>query len=365
MDRYGNVLVDPKKRGNAVTSVVGHVLPSHLDCGPRGNFSNLGFGSLQTSKFQLHIGKLFGTVFAADFDKALANFMTIQRLKAMTGKCPRIIGQTGREYVRDSQSSGEVSEEEETVDSDTEHWPVPQELRSHLDGIKHEYRVAPLHVFKSDHQSVEPSNVNDVLEDSFASKMEHSFNASIEQIVILQPGVARPLSSYKRKDYQAGPIDLHVPPRSTSYRSVTVSPSPAPNTPEDPWWDWQAEEDPHVQERIWAAIGALEDNARTGHLGFGVRAELQSSPASSTALSSGLYNNSITSLLVGVTLEIHPSTIFPYSALSEPVQPLYTLPLHLFILCLAYIGHALRIALAVAYGILKTCDTVAAANRQT
>ncbi|KAH9018881.1 hypothetical protein EDB85DRAFT_1896964 [Lactarius pseudohatsudake] len=209
MDHYGNVLVDPKKRGNAVTSVVGRVLPSHLDCGPRGNFSNLGFGSLQTSKFQLHIGKLFGTVFAADFDKALANFMTIQWLK------PRIIGQTGGEYVCDSQSSGEVSEEEETVDSDTEHWPVPQELRSHLDGIKHEYRVAPLHVFKSNHQSVEPSNVNDVLEDSlveirFASKMEHSFNASIEQIVILQPGVARPPSSYKRKDYQAGPINLRV-----------------------------------------------------------------------------------------------------------------------------------------------------------
>ncbi|KAH9035707.1 hypothetical protein EDB85DRAFT_1889113 [Lactarius pseudohatsudake] len=155
--------------------------------------------------------------------------------------------------------------------------------------------------------------------------------------------------------------------------SVTVSPSPtcdsprdytptadipfvaSANTPEDPWWDWQAEEDPHIQERVWAAIEALEDTARAGRL----------SRASSTALSSGLYNNSITSLLVGVTSKTRPSTIFPYSALSEPVQPLYTLPLHLLILCLAYIGHALRITLAVAYGILKTRDTVAAANRHT
>ncbi|KAH9021336.1 hypothetical protein EDB85DRAFT_1895721 [Lactarius pseudohatsudake] len=65
---------------------------------------------------------------------------------------------------------------------------------------------------------------------------------------------------------------------------VTVSPSPArdsprdytptadipfvesANMPEDPWWDWQAEEDPRVQERVWAAIEALEDTARTGRL---------------------------------------------------------------------------------------------------
>ncbi|KAH9014415.1 hypothetical protein EDB85DRAFT_1899227 [Lactarius pseudohatsudake] len=258
-DRYGNVLVDRQTRGNAVASVVGRVLPGHLDCGPRGNFSNLGFGSLQTSKFQLHIGKPSGTVFATDFDKALANITTIQQLKASTGKSvnfivmdgqetnlrfarnvyekrPRRIGQSGGEYDRDSELSGEgVSSEEETVDSDTEHWPVPQELRSHLDGIKHEYRVAPLHVFKSDHQFVEPSNVNDVLEESlveirfelchynFVSKMEHSFNASIEQIVVLHPGVARPVSLYKRKDYRTGPIDLRV----RSGRALTATSPPA------------------------------------------------------------------------------------------------------------------------------------------
>ncbi|KAH9009862.1 hypothetical protein EDB85DRAFT_2162199 [Lactarius pseudohatsudake] len=68
--------------------------------------------------------------------------------------------------------------------------------------------------------------------------------------------------------------------------NVTVSPSPArdlprnytpaadipfvesANTPEDPWWDWQAEEDPRVQERIWAAIETLEGTARTGRLGY-------------------------------------------------------------------------------------------------
>ncbi|KAH9008283.1 hypothetical protein EDB84DRAFT_1572188 [Lactarius hengduanensis] len=73
-----------------------------------------------------------------------------------------------------------------------------------------------------------------------------------------------------------------LPPPSTS--RVTVSPSPArdsprdytptadipvvesANTPEDAWWDWQAEEDPHVQERVWAAIEALEHTARAGRL---------------------------------------------------------------------------------------------------
>ncbi|KAH9031355.1 hypothetical protein EDB85DRAFT_2241270 [Lactarius pseudohatsudake] len=65
---------------------------------------------------------------------------------------------------------------------------------------------------------------------------------------------------------------------------VAVSPSPAhdsprdytptadipfvesANTPEDPWWDWQAEEDPRVQDRVWATIAALEDTVRTGRL---------------------------------------------------------------------------------------------------
>ncbi|KAH9037778.1 hypothetical protein EDB85DRAFT_1934385 [Lactarius pseudohatsudake] len=244
-DRYGNVLVDQKTRGNAVASVVGRVLPSHLDCGPRGNFSNLGFGSLQTSKFQLHLGKPFGTVFAADFDKAVSNFMSIQRLKALTGKCvnflvfegkdtnlrfaravydkrPRTIGAIGGDDVSNSPGSGEGESEEDSVDSDTEHWPVPEELRTQLDGIKHEYRVAPLHVFKSNGDFVEPLDVNDALQESlveirfelrhysFASKNEHSFNASIEQIVILRPGVARPPSSYKRKDYRSGPVGLRV-----------------------------------------------------------------------------------------------------------------------------------------------------------
>ncbi|KAH9027713.1 hypothetical protein EDB85DRAFT_2148350 [Lactarius pseudohatsudake] len=65
---------------------------------------------------------------------------------------------------------------------------------------------------------------------------------------------------------------------------VMVSPSPArdsprdymptadipfvesANTPEDPWWDWQAEEDPRVQDRVWATIAALEDTVRAGRL---------------------------------------------------------------------------------------------------
>ncbi|KAH9028656.1 hypothetical protein EDB84DRAFT_1563047 [Lactarius hengduanensis] len=66
--------------------------------------------------------------------------------------------------------------------------------------------------------------------------------------------------------------------------NVTVSPSPtrdsprdytptadipaveSANTPEDVWWDWQAEEEPRIQERVWAAIEALEHTARTGRL---------------------------------------------------------------------------------------------------
>ncbi|KAH9028959.1 hypothetical protein EDB85DRAFT_1892241 [Lactarius pseudohatsudake] len=78
-------------------------------------------------------------------------------------------------------------------------------------------------------------------------------------------------------------MHILMPSANMSF-SVTVPPSPAcdspceytpttnipfvasANTPEDPWWDWQAEEDPRVQERVWAAIEALEDTARAGRL---------------------------------------------------------------------------------------------------
>ncbi|KAH9059603.1 hypothetical protein EDB87DRAFT_1621891 [Lactarius vividus] len=63
-DHVGNVLVEKRTTGNAVASVVGRVLPMHLNCGPRGNFINLGYGSLQTSKFELYILKSIGSVFA-------------------------------------------------------------------------------------------------------------------------------------------------------------------------------------------------------------------------------------------------------------------------------------------------------------
>ncbi|KAH9059602.1 hypothetical protein EDB87DRAFT_1621890 [Lactarius vividus] len=59
----------------------------HLNCGPRGNFINLGYGSLQTSKFELYISKPIGTVFTGDFDKAVDNFSKIQAQKAFAGKC--------------------------------------------------------------------------------------------------------------------------------------------------------------------------------------------------------------------------------------------------------------------------------------
>ncbi|KAH9023718.1 hypothetical protein EDB85DRAFT_1894657 [Lactarius pseudohatsudake] len=86
-------------------------------------------------------------------------------------------------------------------------------------------------------------------------------------------------NSESLRDYE----DIIECPRNVAH-VVTVSPSPArdsprdytptadipfvesANTPEDPWWDWQAEENPRVQERVWAAIEALEDTARAGRL---------------------------------------------------------------------------------------------------
>ncbi len=105
-----------------------------------------------------------------------------------------------------------VGHTKEVVDEETESWPVPPELRTDLDALKFEFQVAPLHVFKSG-EFVEPQAVNGMLENAlvdihfalrhyfFREKKEDSFNASIEQITILQLGTPLPMSPYKRKDF--------------------------------------------------------------------------------------------------------------------------------------------------------------------
>jgi len=115
---------------------------------------------------------------------------------------------------------GDGSQVKEKVDDSTENWPVDDDLKGDLDRIKNEFSIRPLAVFKDD-QLVKAKGMNGVLQDALVEvhfelrhffirqKDEDSFNGSIEQIVIIQPGVARSLSPYKRRNLEEGPIHMN------------------------------------------------------------------------------------------------------------------------------------------------------------
>ncbi|KAH9036518.1 hypothetical protein EDB85DRAFT_1888865 [Lactarius pseudohatsudake] len=80
----------------------------------------------------------------------------------------------------------------------------------------------------------------------------------------------RATTATSRRRPMAAHVTVSLSPARDSPRDYTPTAdipfAESANTPEDPWWDWQAKEDPRVQDRIWAAIEALEDTTRTGRL---------------------------------------------------------------------------------------------------
>ena len=112
---------------------------------------------------------------------------------------------------------GEI--EEAVVDEETARWPVLPRLRGNLQRIKFEYRAVPLSVYVNG-RFVEPADVNTAIKGALVElhfELHHfairkgghdSFNATIEQIIVLHPGEARPMTAYKRKNPRDAPIDV-------------------------------------------------------------------------------------------------------------------------------------------------------------
>ena len=110
---------------------------------------------------------------------------------------------------------------EEVVDKVTEKWPVSAHLRGDLDGIKHTYHAVPLPVYVGDN-FVEVQNMNETSKGALAEvhfDLHHypihkqnydSFNATLKQIVILQPGKAHPVLPYEGRNVHDGPVHMQV-----------------------------------------------------------------------------------------------------------------------------------------------------------
>lgn len=105
----------------------------------------------------------------------------------------------------------------EAIDDIMEHWPLPSTLRAFLDDIKSEYHVRLLCVYKGE-KEVSPEQTNDILKGALVEihfKLRHfqiwkppynSYNGTMEQVIILQPGAPDSISAFKREDNSEGPI---------------------------------------------------------------------------------------------------------------------------------------------------------------
>lgn len=110
-----------------------------------------------------------------------------------------------------------------TSHHETEHWLVSADLEKELDALKYDYCAIPLCIYVND-RFVEPVDVNKTIRGALvvvhfelwhffiAPKSYDSFNATIEQILVLQPGEAPPNTPYKRKNVHNGPIHLNPTP---------------------------------------------------------------------------------------------------------------------------------------------------------
>ena len=95
------------------------------------------------------------------------------------------------------------------VDALTENWPVERdEHRQYVNEIKYEYRAVPLLVYRNE-QFIDPVNVKNVVQRALVElhfelrhfciqkKSQDSFNGSIEQVIVLQPGESHPAIPYE------------------------------------------------------------------------------------------------------------------------------------------------------------------------
>jgi len=108
------------------------------------------------------------------------------------------------------------------VDKETDKWPVAEEFQQHLRQIKKTHCAQPLRVYLND-KFVKPNDVNGVLANCLAEihfSIKHytfhregevahnSFNANVEQIIVLKRGEPKTQTPYKRANPRSGPLNV-------------------------------------------------------------------------------------------------------------------------------------------------------------
>ncbi|KAI9450714.1 hypothetical protein BJY52DRAFT_1227045 [Lactarius psammicola] len=222
-------------------SVVGRVVEHRLHCGPNGNCINRVFGGLAKAKIQAQTARTNDRRNFILIDGADRNLRFAQ---PVFEKRPRSLKRPD-DFCNSVDNVDADSGVNDAVDYVTEHWPISADWRPDLDDIKFDYSAVPLAIFRGE-TSVPPDRVQETLKGalievhfelhhySIHGKGHDSFNATIEQVLILQPGKVCPPSQYKRKDPQAGPIQMNPTVRIQKENSTVLDAVAGPSNATSP-----------------------------------------------------------------------------------------------------------------------------------
>lgn len=274
---FGHVLCNKATREETVCIAVGKVSSARLYTGPTGGHSKQFTTPFHKAKFQFTLTTPDEPALMHDFQASVAALAKAQEAISSTENCAYMILQEGAErsirfsanvftkrvrnspiisciYTKDKQDKeivlqpspsppeGSTSEtlassddDEDTIDEETEKWPVPTDYLDDLEAIKTTYMATPLKVYMGN-QFIEPLDVTKTLDGALVevhftvqqyritqrNPITHSFSAMVEQVLILKRAKAKS-SPYKRKDYRRGPISM--PESPTKRRQPTPSSS--------------------------------------------------------------------------------------------------------------------------------------------
>ncbi|KAN0138719.1 hypothetical protein V8E53_003707, partial [Lactarius tabidus] len=210
--RTGDILINTESNQNTVISVVGCVLDNRLDCTAIGNLGNRAVDKLPTTKYHLLLAKPTDTIFLDDFHTAIENLEKVEKKIGSTKNFQNLIVDDcdGRILrftcpVFETRSPPISGLSGQYLITFGRRW-----LKSNILIVPSLWALIEIH-FELRHYAIKGTTTP-----------LNSFNANIEQIIIIQPGKARPPTAYKRSTDEDGPIRMNPIPPALQHESVSA-----------------------------------------------------------------------------------------------------------------------------------------------
>ncbi|KAJ7467138.1 hypothetical protein FB451DRAFT_1178370 [Mycena latifolia] len=196
---------------DAVLIVIGMASETGMWLSPTGNWSPASKYSkpFKDAKYTFSITKpVNDPTFAPDFPVSITALKKTQTTISKTGINNWFIVKDGSDdAIRFATHVFETKNPDADPTTDLLTWPVKTEAREALEEISQEYNIREFVVYDTDQSRIDPLDIAGKLKGSIVEcsfKLKHysfrtddSFNAEIEQVVILRPHPKQPPSPYK------------------------------------------------------------------------------------------------------------------------------------------------------------------------